>query len=199
MGGMPGRARREKATPYPDAPTPGTGPGLHLVTSETYTSWEAIYRGNVERLYRLMYAKVGNRADAEDLTAEVFLAAIPRLRQTASVGEVRAYLGAVAGTVLANHWRRTLGRQLTTIDPAELPDWLAAPAPADPAQDAAARVQEVLAGLPERYGMILRLRFLQSCTIREAARQMGISVANAKVLQYRALRQAAKDMERAGR
>ena len=26
---------------------------------------------NVERLYRMMYARVGNRADAEDLTAEV--------------------------------------------------------------------------------------------------------------------------------
>ena len=31
------------------------------------------YRDNVERLYRLMYARVGNRADAEDLASEVFL------------------------------------------------------------------------------------------------------------------------------
>ena len=34
--------------------------------------------------------------------------------------------------------------------------------------------------------------FLQALSIREAAGQMGISVANAKVLQYRALRMAAQ-------
>ena len=61
---------------------------------------------NVERVYRLMFAKVGNRPDAEDLTTEVFLAALRPLRVSASVGEVRAYLLATARTVLAAHWRR---------------------------------------------------------------------------------------------
>ena len=42
---------------------------------------------------------------------------------------------------------------------------------------------------------ILELRFLQSMSLREAARIMGVSVGNAKVLQHRALRLAAKHME----
>ncbi|WP_256438521.1 hypothetical protein [Pseudonocardia sp. H11422] len=37
-------------------------------------------------MYRLMYAKVGNRPDAEDLTADVFAAALRPLSQ----GEVLA-------------------------------------------------------------------------------------------------------------
>ena len=73
---------------------------------EVYPDWEAVYRDNVERVYRAMVAKVGNRADAEDLTAEVFLTALRPLRLSASVGEVRAYLAATARTVLAGHWRR---------------------------------------------------------------------------------------------
>jgi RNA polymerase sigma-70 factor (ECF subfamily) len=166
--------------------------GLRVVNAETYPSWEAIYRDNLERLYRLMFAKVGNRPDAEDLTAEVFLAAVPRLRMTASVGEVRAYLTAIASTVLANHWRRTLGRQITAIDPNALPEELTEPAVAEVARRAAEDAEAVLAALPERYAAILRLRFLQSCTLREAARQMDVTVANAKVLQHRALRQAAR-------
>ena len=53
-------------------------------------------------------------------------------------------------------------------------------------------VQELLAELPDHYARILRLRFLDSCTLREAAHAMNISVGNAKVLQHRALRRAAQ-------
>src|SRR5690349_22359308 len=96
----------------------GHAPGaarLTLVTGDVYLDWEAVYRDNVDRLYRLMFAKVGNRPDAEDLTAEVFAAALRPLRVSASVGEVRAYLLATARTALAGYWRRTLGRQVTTL------------------------------------------------------------------------------------
>lgn len=172
---------------------------MHLVDQASYESWEAVYQDNVRWVYRLMFTRVGNRPDAEDLTGEVFLGALPRLRQAASVGEIRAYLVMVCRTVLADHWRRTLGRQLTTIDP----DTLAEPAAPDDAHDtgaSAARLAErVLDQLPERYGMILRLRFLHAATVREAARQMGISVANAKVLQHRALRQAARLIDADGK
>ncbi|HEY6646332.1 MAG TPA: sigma factor-like helix-turn-helix DNA-binding protein, partial [Mycobacterium sp.] len=49
--------------------------------------------------------------------------------------------------------------------------------------------------LPDNYRRILELRFLQAFSVREAAGQMGVSVANAKVLQYRALRMAAQSGE----
>ena len=76
-------------------------PGLRVVNGEFYPDWEAVYQDNVDRVYRLMFAKVGNRPDAEDLTAEVFLAALRPLRVSASAPEVRAYLMATARTVLA--------------------------------------------------------------------------------------------------
>ena len=162
-------------------------------SDRSYASWEEIYEDNVGRLYALMFVKVGNRPDAEDLTAEVFTAALPRLREQASAGEVRAYLLATARTVLADHWRRTLGRPLTAIEPDDLP--LADPAPLPEARPgAAALADRILAELPENYRTILRLRFLQGATLREAAHQMGTTVANAKVLQHRALRRAAKSL-----
>jgi RNA polymerase sigma-70 factor (ECF subfamily) len=49
----------------------------------------------------------------------------------------------------------------------------------------------VLAQLPDNYRLILELPFLQAFSM--ASRQPdGVSVANAKVLQYRALRMAAE-------
>ncbi len=159
-----------------------------------YPDWDAIYADNVGRIYRLMFAKVGNRPDAEDLTSQVFLTAFGPLRTTAGVGQVRAYLTATARTVLAEHWRRTLGHQVTEIDleTTDLEDYTGS-APADetangPAQERAARI---LRALPERQRQILVLRFLRGYSIRQAATELGVSIANAKVLQHRALRAAA--------
>src|SRR5579862_4283014 len=187
----------EDPPPTPSAAVPddgesalgGTLPRLHSVGPDAYPNWDAIYLDNVERLYRMMYARVGNRADAEDLTAEVFQAALKPLRASASVGEVRAYLLATARTVLASHWRRRYGSEITTID---LTVDRAALDEPPTESDAPRRVREVLAQLPERYARILELRFLESCTLREAAHAMNISLGNAKVLQHRALRHAAQ-------
>jgi RNA polymerase sigma factor (sigma-70 family) len=164
---------------------------LRLVDGDVYSDWESVYRDNVVRLYRLMYARVGNRADAEDLTSEVFRTALGPLRLASSKGEVRAYLLATARTVLASHWRRTLGQPVTLIDP-EADFGYLAEASAEQPSDAPHRVGRILAALPERYRRILELRFLEACSIAEAADTMDVSVSNAKVLQHRALRMAAK-------
>ena len=47
---------------------------------------------------------------------------------------------------------------------------------------------------PDRYRRILELRFLEGCSVKESAREIGVSIANAKVMQHRALRLAAGSM-----
>jgi RNA polymerase sigma factor (sigma-70 family) len=165
---------------------------LHVVDADTYTDWESVYRDNIDRLYRLMYARVGNRPDAEDLTSEVFRTALGPLRLASSKGEVRSYLLVTAQTVLASHWRRTLGLSVTSIDPESDLDALTERSGPEEVGDAPQRAGKILAALPERYRRILELRFLEACSIKEAAHTMEISVSNAKVLQHRALRMAAK-------
>jgi RNA polymerase sigma-70 factor (ECF subfamily) len=61
-----------------------------------------------------------------------------------------------------------------------------------PESHAAAQAHRVLDTLPDRHRRILELRFLNGLSVKEAAKEMGVSVANAKVLQHRALRMAAK-------
>ena len=160
---------------------------LRAVPDDGYTDWEAVYQDNAVWVYRTLFSRVGNRVDAEDLTAEVFLAALRPLRLTASVGEVRAYLLATARTVLAAHWRETLGREITSIEDIEQP-----PHNEEAIGNAPRRVAQVLNSLPDRYRQILELRFLQGSSIKESASELGISAANAKVLQHRALRLAAQ-------
>ena len=161
---------------------------LRTVPGEAYADWDVVYRANIGWVYRLMFGRVGNRPDAEDLTAEVFMAVLRPLRLPASVGEVRGYLLATCRTVLASYWARTLGQQVTTLadDPAEVIS------EAHPESAAPQRAEQILAALPERYRRILQLRVLDACTVAEAARALDVSVANAKVLQHRALRRAAE-------
>src|SRR5580700_935695 len=105
---------------------------LRVLDADVYADWESVYRDNIDRLYRLMYARVGNRPDAEDLTSEVFRTALPPLRMASSRGEVRAYLLATANTVLAAHWRQHFGRPVTSIDEVADAGTLAEPSAGEP-------------------------------------------------------------------
>jgi RNA polymerase sigma-70 factor, ECF subfamily len=155
--------------------------------TDVYTDWQDVYRDNVSGIYRLIYARVGNRSDAEDLTAEAFMATLKPLRLPAPRRDVRAYLVATARTVLASFWRRFYSA------PPALPASDTLPAneeQLDP-QAGVAQATAILSRLPERSRTILELRFLRGYSIREAAVEMAVSIPNAKVLQYRALRLAA--------
>jgi RNA polymerase sigma-70 factor (ECF subfamily) len=153
--------------------------------------WEAAYRENLGWVYRLIYGRVGNRPDAEDLTAEVFLRAQPRLRLAGAPEALRAYLSATSRTVVADYWRRHYDADVGH----DLPDELASPAegggPTTP-EGNTRRANRLLALLPDHYRRVLELRFLSGCSVRETAKTLQISVNHAKVLQHRALRRAAE-------
>jgi RNA polymerase sigma factor (sigma-70 family) len=164
---------------------------LRAVRDEVYADWDALYLDNVRWVYRLMYSRVGNRSDAEDLTAEVFLAVLRPLDPTVSTHEVRGYLSKTAASVLAAFWKRRLGREINTI---ELNEWEhTAPPPLEPARSEQVELAaSLLAGLPDRARRVLELRFLEGASLRETAHELGVTTNYVKVLQFRALRLAAR-------
>ncbi|HKF74648.1 MAG TPA: sigma-70 family RNA polymerase sigma factor [Candidatus Dormibacteraeota bacterium] len=168
---------------------PARRPPLRVLNGEAYANWESVYSDNVVAVYRLVHLQVGNRADAEDLTEEVFMAALPRLRLPAPVRSVRAYLAATVRTVTADHWRRHYAAPPSVSFADGMGSDLLEPGEALPASDRAARV---LGLLPHRFREILELRFLRGLSIRQAADEMGVTTGNARVLQHRALRRAAE-------
>jgi len=142
----------------------------------------------LELVYAFIYARVGNRADAEDLTQQVAMKAIPRLRQTAPASAIRGYLFATARSVLGAFWSTRLG-----LSEAELREDLALPIPGGPAPEAGTEsVQQILAQLSDNYRRVLELRFLHGYSLKEVAAEMHSTVGAIKVMQLRALRAAAK-------
>jgi len=164
---------------------------LQVVDGDSYADWESVYADNVLAVYRLVYRQVGNRPDTQDLTEEVFLAALPRLRLPAPVHSVRGYLAATVKTVVAEHWRRHYAAPPTV----SYLDEIGTEALVEAEGDAARRALRVLALLPDRFRQVLELRFLRGFSVRQAASEMGVSAGNARVLQYRALRKAAEVAE----
>ncbi len=142
----------------------------------------------LELVFAFIYARVGNRADAEDLTQQVAMKAIPRLHEDAAAAAIRAYLFATARTVLAQFWSRRFG-----LPEEELRDEVAGPAPAGAESSATTeRVMRILERLPANYRRVLELRFLWGYSLKEVAAEMGSSVGAIKVMQLRALRAAAR-------
>lgn len=142
-----------------------------------------------ERVYAFLHSRVGNRFDAEDLTQQVAVKALHRLREGAPRESVRAYLYITARSVLAVFWADRL-----RVPQAELGAEMAGPAEhaaPEPSAESAAWLERTLAALPADYREVLELRFLKGASIKEAALAMGRTTGAVKVMQLRALRAAA--------
>jgi RNA polymerase sigma-70 factor, ECF subfamily len=152
------------------------------------SSSTAIALDELELVYAFIYARVGNRADTEDLTQQVALKAIPRLREGAPASAIRGYLFATARSVLGGFWSTRLG-----LSEAELHEDLVMAIPAGPpSEEPAERARRILAGLSDNYRRVLELRFLHGYSLKEVAAEMRSTVGAVKVMQLRALRAAAK-------
>ncbi|HZV52297.1 MAG TPA: sigma-70 family RNA polymerase sigma factor [Candidatus Dormibacteraeota bacterium] len=143
---------------------------------------------DLELVYAYIFARVGNRADAEDLTQQVAIRAIPRLRAGAGPNAIRAYLFATARSVLATFWSARFG-----LPEEELREdlWVESREP-DTTTEPVEQVERILSRLPANYRKLLELRFLRGYSLKEVAQELGTTLGGVKVMQLRALRAAAR-------
>ncbi len=154
---------------------------------------EDVFSRFVDPVYRFFYSHVGNREDAEDLTSEVFLKAARQLESERAEASVAKWLFTVARTVLADHWRRHYrGGGVVPLDDDRASRISEPPPRLETSESNSRLVEEVLGSLPDRYRVVLELRFLRGYSIQETARELGVTPENAKVIQHRALAKAAQ-------
>ena len=156
--------------------------------------FQSFYQENLGLIYRFVYSKVGNRQEAEDLTSQIFLKVMRSLDLKRDPRSMRTWLFLVARTTIADFWRIHYRGTTSSLDDLLEAGW------EGPVDEGAARVkssaaelvQEILQALPERDQEVLTSRFLLHLSVRETAIRMGLTEANTKVLQYRALKRAAR-------
>lgn len=158
--------------------------------------FQTLYQENLSQVYRYVYSKVGNREEAEDLTSQIFMKAVRSVNTERGALSVQKWLFQVARTTIADYWRSRYRIATSSLDallesgwegPAEVEAVVISTGPAE-------QVQRLLQALPEHYREVLTCRFLLNLSIRETAVRLGLTEANVKVLQFRALKRAS-DLE----
>ncbi len=155
--------------------------------------FQMFYQKNLGPIYRSVYYQVGNREEAEDLTSEIFLKAVSRIDRERSPRSMQFWLHLIARTTIADYWRAHYRRPTSSLDELLEVGW-ECPAEEEPnvmSSEPAERVQHLLQALPERDREVLTCRYLLNLSIKDTAFRMGVTVANVKILQFRALKRAA--------
>ena len=173
---------------------------LPLTIEIEVRKFEQLYQEHLNPIYRYVYSHMRNREAAEDLTSQIFLKALRSLDLKQSAHSGSAWLFRVAHTTVADYWRAYYRRATTHSLEALVETGWEGPIDADlspVSTRAAERVEDILQALPERDREVLTCRFLLKLSIRETALSMGVTEANVKVMQYRALKRAATLVESA--
>jgi RNA polymerase sigma-70 factor (ECF subfamily) len=140
-----------------------------------------LYENNFERVYAYVARRVGNREEAQDVTADVFhhaLASLPRFEWRGS--PFVAWLLGIAANVLSERWQRAATHQEAVnddLDQIGIEDDI----------EQRAMLYQLVDTLPDDQRRVIILRFVGQMSLREIGTQLGRSEGAIKQLQLRAL------------
>jgi RNA polymerase sigma-70 factor, ECF subfamily len=144
-----------------------------------------LYEANFGRVYAFVEARLRNRAEAEDITSEVFHKALANLKSFEWRGApFAAWLFRIAANMIADRSEHAgRERELPNFDdPPEI-----TPPPDLELIERRARLFRLVNSLPANQRRVVALRFIEERSIREIAQEMGRSEGAVKQLQFRAL------------
>jgi RNA polymerase sigma-70 factor (ECF subfamily) len=151
-----------------------------------------LYELHFERVYAFAVRRLRDRAEAEDLTSEVFHHALANLRRFEWRGiPFAAWLFRIAANLISDRWQRT-ARELGNRS-AE-----------DEAQVSPIEIEEVerrttifrlVNTLPAEQQRVVRLRFVEQKSIKQVAKEISKTEGAVKQLQFRALTNLRARME----
>ena len=159
-----------------------------------------LYERNADRIYRYIYYRVGNAADAEDLTARTFYQALDNLHRYTPRGlPFIAWLYRIAHNLVANHHRSRAHWQMTSLEEVEL---VGKP---NERPDAAAEKSERVGALwaairrqPEERQRLLIMKFSDRLSNEQIGRELNRTESSIKSLYFRTLKALKQDLESRG-
>jgi len=149
-----------------------------------------LYDTHMSAIYRFVFVKVGNKADAEDITHQVFLRAwqnMPRYREQGF--PFSSWLYRIARNAVVDFYRTS--KHHTDID--TIPEDLHSETPSfGDSIDTSIQVDAVraaLARLDPDQESVLVMKFINDFSNKEIAQSLGKSEGAIRVIQHRALKQ----------
>lgn len=154
---------------------------------------EALFRLYEQKMYRIAYAILHDEGQAEDAVIAAFekilrQEGVPRRPESDSAE--RLVVAAVRSTAIDQYRTNARERQrsILTDDVTEcIPPAAQAASDSIDAHIEQESVHEMVDGLPEPYGSVIKERFLRDQTVRQTAQTLGISESNVRKRQERGL------------
>ena len=134
-------------------------------------------------VYGYLVSRVGDRSTAEELTSEVFLAAVDAVRRPTGPEIDTGWLVGVARHKLVDHWRRAEREQRSLRAVAAEPD---PPGDTWDVRLDALTARDVLAGLAPQHRSVLTLRYVDGLPVRAVAELLDRTEGATEVLLVRA-------------
>jgi len=143
-----------------------------------------LYEANFERVYSYVARRVGDRAAAEDVTADAFHQALANLAKFEWRGvPFAAWLYRIAANAIADRAKREVREAASyVIEPVAEPT-----KPEIEDAERRAALNRLVRELPEDQRRVVVGRFAEQRSIREIATELGRSEGAIKQLQFRAL------------
>jgi RNA polymerase sigma-70 factor (ECF subfamily) len=169
--------------------------GLVAEARRDPAAFAALYDRFVQPVYRYLYRRTGSAADAEDLTAQTFLAALEALPRYREQGFFAAWLFAIARSKAADYFRGAKPHA-----PLELAESRVALEAGDPLnrmvqREDLRRLSDLLASLTDDEHELIRLRYVAELTFGEIAAVLGKREDAVKKAIYRLLARLQRQME----
>jgi len=157
-----------------------------------------LYEINFERVYAYVVRRVGNRAETEDLTSEVFHQALANLKRFEWRGiPFAAWLFRIAANLISDRWQRS-GREVADdsgqIESAQIKSGKQSPVEIEDVERRATLFR-LVDTLPVEQRRVVVLRFVEQKSIKEVAREIRKTEGAVKQLQFRALSSLRARME----
>jgi RNA polymerase sigma-70 factor, ECF subfamily len=142
-----------------------------------------LYENNFERVYAYIARRVGNREEAQDLTAEVFHQALANLARYEWRGlPFAAWLLRIASNAIADSWKSKAREQGNPSSDEPLSHHI----DIDDVEQRA-KLFRLVTTLPDDQRRVIEMRFAQEKSIREIAKELGRTDGAVKQLQFRGL------------
>ncbi len=153
-----------------------------------------LYEINFERVYAYVVRRVGDRAETEDLTSEVFHHALANLRRFEWRGiPFAAWLFRIAANLISDRWQRRSREQVA--DGPEQIESAQGNSPEFEDVERKATLFRLVNTLPAEQRRVVVLRFVEQKSIKEVAREVRKTEGAVKQLQFRALSSLRARME----
>jgi RNA polymerase sigma-70 factor (ECF subfamily) len=153
-----------------------------------------LYENNFERVYAYVVRRIGDRAETEDLTSEVFHHALANLRRFEWRGiPFAAWLFRIAANLISDRWQRR-SRENVADGPEQI-ESAAAKGVEFEEVERRATLFRLVDTLPAEQRRVVVLRFVEQKSIKEVAREIRKTEGAVKQLQFRALSSLRAHME----